>query len=133
MGARALCVAIVVAVALGGCDRGDEPPPVPTVPESIPPEPDTEACDDLVDAALGLLQGQLDALAGARLDDLAGGSVPPAIGELEPRNQELAARADELCSPGELDGLVGARLGELVAAGPLAERYLELLAEEFSG
>lgn len=132
MGVRAAVGMLVLTVGVVGCDRSDEPPLPPTVPEAIPPEPETEGCGDLVDPALGLVQGQLDALAGAGLDEVLAGT-PPELADLVPRNEELAARAASLCGAGELEGLVAARLGELRAVGPLASRYLELLAEDVGG
>lgn len=133
MGPRLLASLLAAClVVVAACDRGGEAdrPPPPTLPEALPPEPDTEECADLVDAALGLLQGRLDQIAGLDAELFADpdATVPPAP-ELDELEDELAGRADSLCAAGELGGLMAPRLGELQPQGAIAERYVSLLAE----
>ncbi len=133
MGPRLLALLLAACLLIvAACDRGGEAdrPPPPTVPETLPPEPDTEACADLVDAALGLLQGRLDQIAGLDAEVLADPDVtlPPAP-ELDALEAELDDRSGALCGTGELGGLVNDRLGELQPRGAIAERYVSLLAE----
>lgn len=129
MRARLLIVLAVMSVLAAACDRSDAPPPPPTVPQTLPPEPETEQCADLVDTALGLLQGQLDALAGIGARGLLEpeGTLPPTPA-LDALADELADRSAELCTAGELGSLLAPRLAELQPSGTAAERYVELLA-----
>ncbi len=131
----ALVLAIVVVAAAGACDDADRPPPPPTVPETIPAPEEVETCADLVDAALGILQGQLDALAGGGGEALIDPAAPPpaALADLEPASAELAQRAAERCAPGELARLLEPRAAELRAVGPVASRYRDLLLERIGG
>ncbi len=133
MGARLLAVLLAACLAMAAaCDRGDggESPPPPTVPETLPPEPDTEECADLIDAALGLLQGRLDQIAGLDAELLADpdATLPP-MPNLDALEGELEARSGELCADGELGRLTAPRLGELQPRGAIGDRYVTLLAE----
>ncbi len=136
MGARIAIALLAVCLLAGACDRGaeDEPPPAPTVPSTLPPEPETEECADLVDSALGVLQGQLDGLAAADVETLLDPDATLAPQpELDALAGDLEARSAELCSAGELGDLLAPRLGELRPVGPVAERYLALLADRLDG
>ncbi len=136
MGRGAWISLLLVGALLGGCDRGEPAPPAPpTVPDTIPPAEQVETCAELVDPALGLLQGQLDAVAGTDVDDLLDpqAPLPAALGDLEPATAELTARADERCAEGELEGLLAARLGELRATSTAARHYLDVLRSRLGG
>lgn len=135
MGPRVLAALLAVALVAGACDRGGNAEPAPpTVPETLPPEPDTEECADLVDAALGLFQGRLDQIASADAGTLRDpeGTLPP-LPELDALEAKLEERSAALCEEGELGRLTEPRFGELQPRGAIAERYLELVADRLGG
>ncbi len=108
-------------------------PPATTAPAPDLPDIDAVAsCDELVDAALLLLQAVFDGLGDMSLDDLeaAGGTVP-ALEMMDAEGQKLDAKTEELgCDPAQLEADLVARVDELEARGPLSELILAGLTAE---
>lgn len=120
-------VLLAAALLAGSCDSTPSPATVAS-PETLVTLP---SCDSLADTTLDLLQAYLDAVAGMTLDEL----LDPAgsggrLADLDAAGAALTTRAAELgCTSADLTEFVAARVDDLRAEGPLAERYLALILE----
>lgn len=125
---RTLVFASAFLLIIAACDRGSTPEASVPTPETLVTLP---SCDSLADVTVDLLQSYLDEVGGMSLEELLDPAVSGArLADLDAASVALTSRAVELgCTNDDLSELVADGVAELRAEGPLAERYLELVAE----
>ncbi len=124
-----LALGLAVVLLVAACDRSSGPTTVSVAaPETLVTLP---SCDSLADTTVDLLQAYLDAVAGMTLDELLDPAVSGArLADLDAASAALTARAGELgCDEADLAAFVAGRYGDLRADSPLAERFLDVIAE----
>lgn len=125
-----IALVLMLAFAAVACGGGDDDNAADSGPVSMS---DAETCEQLADAFMPLMQEVLDSLSELSMADLmAMEEDPEVLDQFEDRLDEVSEKSSELnCDSDEMAALLGARMDQLTATGPVAELVLELIREDF--
>lgn len=117
---RRLAVLLTLLLLQAACDQS----PLEAEPEDI------DSCEDLAAATVGVLQEQLDEVAGLSLEEVLAEPGPPELEDLEMRGDELTARSAAIgCDDAQMNASIRRGVAELTAEGPIAEIFLQTIRD----